>query len=125
MILSLFRITKLLTSWLFSDASQATGPVDLGDALVGGSGSGLIQTLVDTIIKLPFIIFPAMIIIGGIMYMVSGSNEQNMKKAQSTLVWGFVGFLISMLAFGIVILVKKLLAPNANVDPTTLPQPMF
>ncbi len=106
-----------------ANGSNISDPPDLS-ALFDVNGGGFINSFIDIFIKLPLIIFPFVIIIGGFMYMMSGSNEQNLKKAQSVLVWGFVGFVISLIAYGIVILLTKMLGAN-SVDPTKLPAPKF
>ncbi len=116
----MFAIAKLIIQ---VKASAYTQPKDLGEVLF--SSTDFIQNIVNIFVKLPFIIFPIMIIAGGFMYMMSAGNEQNMKKAQATITWGIVGFVITMIAFGLVILVKKLIAPSANVNPTNLPRPVF
>jgi len=120
MVYSLITLTKLIVE---APASALTRPKDLGEVLF--SSTGFIQNIVNIFVKLPFIIFPIMIIAGGFMYMMSAGNEQNMKKAQATITWGIVGFVITMIAFGLVIMVKKLIAPSANVNPTNLPRPVF
>ncbi len=105
---------------LYASISGTASPPDL-DVLFKAGG---IQTFIRIIMGLPLLIFPLIIIYGGFMYMIAAGNDQNLQKAKSTITWGIIGFVITMLAYGLVMLVTKLVGVN-NVDPTKLPAPSF
>lgn len=106
---------------ILTSISQTNQPPDLGILFAPGTG---IQTFISILLKLPLIIFPFIIIYGGFMYMIAAGNDQNLQKAKTTITWGIVGFLITMLAYSLVILVSKLFG-GAGVNPLVLPAPNF
>ncbi|MCF7847136.1 MAG: replicative DNA helicase, partial [Candidatus Gracilibacteria bacterium] len=62
----------------------------------------LIPKFVNGSIVLLFGLSTFMIIIGGITYLVSGGDQETVKKAKDIIIWALIGTVISVLAFAIV-----------------------
>lgn len=96
----------------------AAAPVALAQALprdpITGRGIPVIRNLdrfglvrllvrfVEWIIGLVAVIAVIMIIYGGFLYITAGASEENLKKANKTLIYGVIGVIVAILAFSVV-----------------------
>lgn len=62
----------------------------------------LIDTLVDVLLYVVGILAVIMIIVGGIMYTISGGDAGKVTKAKNTLTYAIVGLLVAFIAFALV-----------------------
>lgn len=100
----------LVVSALFADMTFATSLINPGDnpaAIAGATGGeGDIRSLIGTILNffLGFLGFVAtiMIIYGGILYVTSAGNEENVQKAKKILLYAIVGIVIILISFALV-----------------------
>lgn len=58
---------------------------------------------------LAIILAPAIFIIAGIMYLVSGGNPERVKTASKMMLWAAIGFVIILLSFGLVNVIMDLI----------------
>jgi hypothetical protein len=83
--------------------SSEDSPSNITDA-TGGEGS--FRTLARTIVNffLYFLGFVAtlMIIYGGVLYVTSAGNDENVQKAKKILLYAIVGIIVILLSFAIV-----------------------
>lgn len=84
-------ITKGMESAKGSDV-----PTDLtGD-------SGIFKTIVNVILFVVGAVAVIMIIIGGVRYVVSGGDQNNVKAAKDTILYAVIGLIIAILAYAVV-----------------------
>jgi hypothetical protein len=85
----------------------------LADACRGNGGSAicknddeqadnLIDRLVDVLLYVVGILAVIMIIVGGILYTISGGDAGKVAKAKNTLTYAIVGLLVALFAFALV-----------------------
>lgn len=76
------------------------------------SASGIIKTVVNTMIFIAGVLSVISIIASGIMYATSSGESANITKAKNTLTYAIVGLVVSLIAYAIVNWVIALLAPG-------------
>jgi len=88
--------------------------VNLPDPLRCNGGDcdiiGIIKKVTEALKILVIPIGTIMIIIGGLMYMLSGGNEEKIKKAKHTLLYAVIGIAIVLSVDFIVDLIREILA---------------
>lgn len=62
----------------------------------------LIDTIVDVLLYIVGILAVIMIIVGGIMYTISGGDAGKVTKAKNTLTYAIVGLVVAFIAFALV-----------------------
>lgn len=62
----------------------------------------LVTTIVNILLFVVGIVAVIMIIIGGLMYVVSGGDAGSVTKAKNTILYSVIGLLIAILAYAIV-----------------------
>lgn len=73
------------------------------EAVKGGpTVNQLLTNIINILIYVAGIASVIVIIIGGIMYIVSGGNESNTKRAKDAILYAVIGLIISLAAFAIV-----------------------
>ncbi len=65
------------------------------------SGAGVI---VNIVLSLVGVLFMIMLILGGILWMTAGGNEQKLERAKSTITRAIIGLAVVLLAYAISIL---------------------
>lgn len=66
------------------------------------SASGLITTVINTLLYVLGIIAVIMIVIGGIRYTTSSGDPSGVKSAKDTIIYSVVGLIVAILAYSIV-----------------------
>jgi len=61
-----------------------------------------VKTLINTLIYILGIVTTFVIIIGGVMYTVSGGDASAVKRAKDTILYAVIGLVVAILAFTIV-----------------------
>jgi len=76
-----------------------------------------LRLIADQLNPIAMVVFPAIIVIGGIMYMTSAGSTERLRKAHQTLIWASVGYAVILLADFIQNVVQALTggAPSAGV----------
>ncbi len=69
----------------------------------------LVENLIDFIFKIALVLTPLMIIIAGFLLVTAGGSIEQVTKAKRIILWAVIGFLIVLLAKGIVAIIKGLL----------------
>ena len=85
-------------------------PTSVG-SLAGGnevSATSVVSKLFSAFITVAAIASVAALIFAGYQYMTSRANPDTMKKAKDRIVWALVGFVIVILAYSIVNVVRNL-----------------
>ncbi|MEI9913691.1 MAG: hypothetical protein WDN66_01670 [Candidatus Saccharibacteria bacterium] len=80
-----------------SSTTGGTGVCSTGLPKVN-AGSGELHSALTIVFGIAAVISVLMIVIGGLMFITSGGNEQNVKRARETLIYAVVGLVISLLA---------------------------
>lgn len=70
---------------------------------------GVIGKIIDFIFKIAVVLGPLMIVIGGVMFVTSGGNMQKTSQAKKLMIWTAAGFLIIMMAKGLLAVVEQIL----------------
>jgi len=69
---------------------------------------GLVGPLINTLLFIVGAISVVIIIIGGVLYVISGGNSGSVTRAKNTVTYAVVGLLVAFLAYAIVNWVFKL-----------------
>ncbi len=67
----------------------------------------LLNGMADFLYNISFLIAPLMIIIAGFVFVTSGGLEKRITKAKDILLYTFVGFLVIVLARGLINLIAR------------------
>lgn len=82
------------------------GAVTTGSEVCKAAGTdtadSLIETLVNTLLYIVGALAVVVIIAGGIMYTVSGGDQNNITRAKNIITYAVVGLLVSFIAYAIV-----------------------
>lgn len=111
-ILATFAVA-FLGALSLAPATPAAAIDPLDDACRNNSGSAicknqdedasdLINTLVDVLLYIVGALAVIMIIVGGIMYTISGGDAGKVTKAKNTLTYAIVGLIVAFIAFALV-----------------------
>ena len=81
---------------------------NLPDSVRNGPGiNQLLGNVINILLYIAGIASVITIIVGGIMYIVSGGNENRTRTAKDAILYAVIGLVISLLAFAIVNFVLK------------------
>lgn len=90
---------ELITKFADQTTSGNPGITDLSDK--GGDLTGSVQNIITAVIGGLGIVAVVVIIIGGVLYMTSGGDQNKVKKAKDTILYGMIGLAVCVLAFAI------------------------
>ncbi|MDP4038445.1 MAG: pilin [bacterium] len=84
-----------------------TGGVSGGAGCAKGTGAvdslpKQIQNITNTLLFIIGIAAVIMLIVGGLMYIFSGGDSENTKKAKDTILYAVIGIVVALLSFAIV-----------------------
>lgn len=121
LLLATFLVGLLSTGLVFAQGGGAISPADLPPVIGGATGGeGSFRRLALNIVNffLYFLGFIAvvMIIYGGILYVTSAGNQENIDKAKKILLYAIVGIVVILLSFAIV---NTLLTGAGTSSPTS------
>jgi exosome complex RNA-binding protein Rrp42 (RNase PH superfamily) len=99
---------------LFNNAVAQTGgrTIELPNPLSCGQDNGLyciIQNIISKLAQLAIPIVVIMVLIGGFQIMTAGGNEEKVKQGRLTIWWAVIGYVIILLANGLVLIIKSVL----------------
>lgn len=81
-----------------------------------GSGAEILARLIASFLKIAFsvagLVLLAMLLVGGIQWMIAGGDKEQMTKAQGRITSALIGFVIFMSVFAII----NFLAPALGLD---------
>ena len=89
-------------------AINPTTQVEAGIKAAGGGGTGAVNlpTLITNIIKILLFVIGAvaviMIIVGGIRYVISSGDQNQVKAAKDTIFYAIIGLVVAILSYAIV-----------------------
>lgn len=94
-------MTEIIKNFLNKIASEVevkkidvpSGPSDIGS---------VIKTITNTLMTVVGIAAVIMLIIGGLMYIFSGGNPEQTKRAKDTILYAIIGIIIAILSYAIV-----------------------
>lgn len=69
----------------------------------------IIEGLINFLFKIGIALAPLMIIIGGFLFVTAGGNIEQVNRAKKIIIWTLIGFLIVLLAQGIMNLIEVIL----------------
>jgi len=69
----------------------------------------VIKNIISGLVKLAIPIFVIMVLIGGFQIMIAGGNEEKVKQGKSTIWWAVIGYVIILLANGMVLIIESVL----------------
>ena len=93
----------------------AIAAVDTVNAADNGSLDQDVIGIINNVIAVLGLVCVIVIIIGGVNYMTSSGDATKTKKAKDTILYGIVGLIICVLAFGIVnFVIANILGQKSN-----------
>jgi len=101
----LFLILLSLISPLFVLADE----VIIENPLTTTSFEEIVDNIIDFIFKIAIVLAPLMVVIGGALMITSGGSAEKITQAKNLILWTAVGFLILLLAKGILSVIEQIL----------------
>jgi hypothetical protein len=97
-------IIQLVTGFLLAFTKKAfAATVSIPSSVPSGpSASDLAKNAINVLLYVAGIASVIVIIVGGIMYVVSGGNPDRTKTAKDAILYAVIGLVISIMAFSIV-----------------------
>lgn len=72
----------------------------------------IIDNLIDFIFNIAIVLAPLMVVMAGFLFVTAGGNLEQTQRARNIIVWTIIGFLIILLAKGIMAVIENLLGVN-------------
>ena len=69
----------------------------------------IIDNIIDFIFNIAIVLAPLTTVVAGFLFVTAGGNSEQISKAKAMIVWSIVGFLIILLAKGIMTVIENLL----------------
>jgi exosome complex RNA-binding protein Rrp42 (RNase PH superfamily) len=69
----------------------------------------VIEKIISKLAELAIPIVVIMVLIGGFQIMTAGGNEEKVKQGRSTIWWAVIGYVVILLANGLVLIIKSVL----------------
>ena len=69
----------------------------------------IVDNIINFLFKIAIVLAPLMIVIGAALFVTSGGNLTQITRAKNIILWTAVGFLILLLAKGIMALIESIL----------------
>ena len=69
----------------------------------------IVDNLVDFVFNIVIVLAPLTTIVAGFLFVTAGGNLEQINRAKAMIVWSIVGFLIILLAKGIMSVIQSLL----------------
>ncbi len=92
-----------------SGGAEAAKGEDQGDSL-----TGIFQTVVNIMLFLVGAVAVIMLVIGGIRYVISGGNQDQVTGAKNTIMYAIIGIVVAFLAYAAVSFVTTNLSSGAG-----------
>lgn len=90
-------------SWFASASSKVLeGVNDVGGDQNKTSLTTFIESIIDVLLFIVGAVAVIMIIVGGIKYVTSGGDQNNVKSAKDTILYSVIGLIVAILAYAIV-----------------------
>lgn len=102
-------LIPILLSLVLPIGILANDTVELHPPIAATSFEAIVNNLVDFVFKIAIVLAPLMIIVGGVLLVTAGGSPGQVDRAKRILLWTAIGFLIVMLAKGIMGLIESLL----------------
>ena len=106
LLLFVFAVSLFVTP----NAKAFEGTIQAGADAARGNGqtanlfgsTGIFSTITNVLLFLLGAISVIMIIVGGLRYVISGGNSNNVTAAKNTILYAIVGVIIAMLSYAII-----------------------
>ena len=85
------------------------GTISLPNPLSCENLGCIIKKIISELQKLAIPIVVIMVLIGGFQIMTAGGNEEKVKQGKSTIWWAVIGYVIILLANGLVLVIESVL----------------
>jgi hypothetical protein len=90
-------------------AQNGGGTISLPNPLSCQDLGCILTQIISKIAQLAIPIVVIMVLIGGFQIMTAGGNEEKVKEGKSTIKWAVIGYIIILLANGLVLIIKSVL----------------
>jgi hypothetical protein len=96
---------------LFNNAVAQTGErtISFPNPLSCENLGCIVEKIISELVKLAIPIVVIMVLIGGFQIMTAGGNEEKVKQGRSTIWWAVIGYVVILLANGLVLVIKSIL----------------
>lgn len=69
----------------------------------------IVEGFIDFIFNIAIILFPAIVVIAGIMFVTAGASVDKIDKAKKMLIWSSIGFMVILFAKGLIIMLERII----------------
>lgn len=107
-------LTSFLGSLLPLFVAHADGPaggpaITLPDPLGGTTIPGVLTNIFDFLVQAAAVVAPLLIVVGAFQMITSGGSPDKFKNGQHTILYTAIGFVIVLMARGIVAIVERVI----------------
>jgi heme/copper-type cytochrome/quinol oxidase subunit 2 len=88
--------------------SMAIG-VEITNPLTAKDFRELIENIITFIFNMALIVFPLIMIFAGVLFMTAGGDPKQVERAKDLIFYAFIGFIIILLAKGVITLLEQTL----------------
>jgi len=90
-------------------AQSGTNTISLPNPLSCQNLGCIFTEIISKLAELAIPIVVIMVLIGGFQIMTAGGNEEKIKQGKSTIWWAVIGYIIILLANGLVLIIESVL----------------
>jgi hypothetical protein len=83
--------------------------VTLTNPLKAGTFRELIENIITFIFNMALIIFPLIMVFAGVLFVTAGGDPKQVERAKDLIFYAFIGFIIILLAKGVITLLEQTL----------------
>ena len=83
--------------------------ISIQNPLATTTFEAIIDNIIDFIFNIAIVLAPLMTIVAGFLFVTAGGNLEQINRAKAMITWSIIGFLIILLAKGIMTVIENLL----------------
>ncbi len=102
-------LLSLILINLISPIRASADEIIIQNPLQAATLEVIIDNLINFILRIAIVLAPLMIIVGGLLFITSGGNVQQVDRAKKLLLWTTVGLAIILLSKGVLAIINQLL----------------
>ena len=96
-------------------ATQAAGEIKLANPLgAGATIPGILKRIFNQVAIILAFVIPIIIIIGAFQMMFAQGNPEKFAEGQKTITYAIIGYVIILMANGIIAIVQRILTPSSQ-----------
>ncbi|MEA1936617.1 MAG: hypothetical protein U9N04_00715 [Patescibacteria group bacterium] len=104
---SIFAMTVLFAAKIEEAGAQV--PIDIKNPITTNDFGEIVENVLLWLLSVAGVITIFMLVVGGIMYMTAGGNEQKVATAKKVITWTIIGLGLILVSYSIMAVLDKIL----------------